>query len=121
MLDTTQIKEGMKVYTDTNDELGVVEYVKFGDEDLNHPGAETSTSSETGDDSTDIFKALARALVDDDNLPEEVRSRLERYGYLRLDTTQLFESDYYVPFNLISHIEGDKVFIKANKDELVTA
>lgn len=121
MIDTTRIEEGMKVYTDTNDELGEVEFVKFGDEDLNHPGVETASTNDLENGSPNIIRALARALVDDEHLPEQLRSHLQRYGYLRLDTGNLFESDYYVPFNLITHVTGDKVYVRATKDELITA
>ncbi|PJF32866.1 MAG: hypothetical protein CUN57_03665, partial [Phototrophicales bacterium] len=107
---TTRIKEGMTVYTDTNEKLGTVEFVKYGDEDLSRPGAETATPGYTDDDSPSLIKAVARALVDDDELPEELRSHLLRYGYLRLDTGTLFESDYYVPFNLVTRITGDNVY-----------
>ena len=121
MLDETQIKEGMTVYTDTDDKLGTVEYVKFGDEDLNHHGFETETAGQTKTESTNIIRILARGIAGTDELPEEIRANLLRYGYFRLKTGKLFESDYYVPLNLVNDIVGESIHIHATKDDLVAA
>lgn len=121
MLDTTQIKEGMTVYTDTNDKLGTVDYVQFGDEDPNHHGVETATASQAGKSAPTLIEAVGQALTGgNDHLPEEVRANLIRYGYFRLKTGNLFESDYYVPFNLVTDVVGGNIHIQTTKENLIT-
>ena len=121
MVDTTQIKEGMTVYTPDNEKLGTVEYVQYGDEDPGHPGIETVTSGHMDSGSPSIIRAFARGLTGDEHLPAEIRANLMRYGYFRLKTGNLFESDYFVPFNLVQDVVGENIHIEATKDNLITA
>ena len=121
MIDVTQIKEGMTVYTEANEKIGTVDDVQFGDEDPNHPGAETA-STQIDNGANTLVESLARALVDEgDHIPVELRKRLQRYGYIRLKTGNLFESDYYIPMYMVTSVAGANVHVKATKDNLVKA
>ena len=126
MVDLTLIKEDMTVYDMNNNKIGEVDFVKFGDEDPNEIGTETATVAEHEynppyDSDPNLFWGFVVAFDgDNDDIPEEHRAYLLRYGYLRLDTGNLFESDYFVPLNQVERVTGENVYIRTTKDELIS-
>lgn len=121
MIDVTRIKEGMTVYNKSGDKIGTVDYVQFGDEDPNKTGVETVTAMNTAyDNTTNIVKSLADILVNEgDHIPQELRDRLNRSGYIRLNSSGFFESDYYIPLNTVTGVMGENIHIGTTKDELI--
>src|SRR5690606_9126112 len=91
----THIREGMTVVDRNNDQVGKVDYVQFGDEDPSRPGAETRTVDTSGDQPDSIINNLAEALVSGDEIPEALRARFSRYGYIKIEKG-MFASDRYV-------------------------
>lgn len=120
MIDTTKIKEGMTIFDKNGDKIGTVEYVQYSDEDYNQPGVETATTTTT-DDTSHLVKSLARALVDENDIPEVVLERLNHAGYIRMDSSSFLDSDYYVPMDMVTNVVGEDIHIRTEKDSLISA
>ncbi len=114
----TGIKEGMEV-RDVNDQhLGTVRFVKLGDENPLEPGVDTVTVSKAEyDRDSSIVEQVAETLVPDagDDLPETLRNRLLREGYVRVDTGFL-HSDRFVTPTQIAQIGEDIVTLNITKE-----
>jgi len=121
MIDMTRIMDGMTVYNKDGDKIGTVDYVKFSDEDPNQPGIATVSAMDTADEQTiDIVKSFADVLTNEgDHLPQELRDRLNHSGYIRLNSSGFFESDYYIPLNMVTAVIGGNVHIGATKEQLI--
>ena len=119
MIDTTLIKEGMTVYDEDGDKIGTVDFVQYSDEDYNKPGPETVSTTPDPSNEMNIFKSFAQALSGEEEMPEEVRKYYERYGYIRMKSSKIFDSNYYVGLNNVSAIMGDNVHLTTTKDELM--
>jgi hypothetical protein len=79
--------------------------------------ADLDATDREGDDS--LIGDIARAFAPDD-MPEELRERLLREGYIRLDTAGLFAVDRYILPEQIMGRDGDALVLKVTKDELMT-
>ena len=113
------IHEGMKVYDRTNAEIGRVEMVKFSDEDPTTPEVETAGVNPIEEERDDnLVESIARVFRSDE-LPEELRERLLREGFVLIDADGLFEADRYVLPDQIASVSGDRLVLKASKAELL--
>ena len=113
------IHEGMKVYDRTNAEIGTVEMVKFSDEDPTTPEVETAGVNPIEEERDDnLVESIARVFRSDE-LPEELRERLLREGFVLIDADGLFEADRYVLPDQIASVSGDRLVLKASKAELI--
>jgi hypothetical protein len=112
------IEEGMKVYDRERHEIGKVEYVRFGDDDPATPEAEAAAPNTLDDGPRTLVDAIADAFGDDD-LPEEIREKLLRQGFVRIDAKGLFAADRYVTPEQIASVSGDGLMLNVSKDELV--
>jgi hypothetical protein len=61
------------------------------------------------------------AIFRDDDLPDEIRERLLREGFVRVDATGLLEPDRYVLPNQIEAVVNDQVRLKVGKAALIAA
>jgi hypothetical protein len=113
------IRKGMDVYDFDENKIGTVEYVQFGDEDPNDPSAQTETVSPAQIDSRDsIIDNIADAFRSDD-LPEELRERLLRHGFIRVDAAGLFSADRYILADQIQSVSEDRVTVSVDKEEAI--
>ena len=106
-----QVHKGMHVYDLDGKRFGTVEFVHFGEENPNTLESETITGSNTiaGQQASSLVEDVARALfVTDDELPETLRGRLHRYGFIRVDTGW-FSSDRYITADQIANVSQDRV------------
>ncbi len=115
----TGVRDGMEV-RDVNDQhLGTVRFVKMGDENPLEPGIDTVTVSgaEYGREGSSIVEEVVETLVPDesDDLPETVRNRLLREGYIRVDTG-VFRSDRFVTPTQIAQIGEEIVVLNITKE-----
>lgn len=117
-----QIQKDMKVYDRQGDKIGEVESVYLGSVD------EAADAFGLGPESTDDadldggrswVEALANVFADDDELPEELHSRLLRHGFIRIGGSGLFASDYYASSDQIASVSEDRVQLNSLKDELI--
>lgn len=115
-----QISEGMTVYDPQGDQIGTVKYVYLGavmeEEDERGIGAAT----------TDAADMSANTLIEDfamlfapDPMPETLRHRLLRHGFIRIDSAGLFASDRYAMPRQIASVSGDRVTPRVSREELM--
>jgi hypothetical protein len=116
-----QIREGMKVYDRSQAEIGRVEVVKFSDEDPDTPEPEVVDVNPIERQKRQTLLDIIAALFRDDALPEELRERLLREGFVRVDATGLLQPDRYVLPDQIASVSGDRVMLKVDKAELIVA
>ena len=116
----TDIREGMDVYDMGGDKIGTVEYVQFGDEDPTKPGAETQTGTSYEARGDTFVDDIAEALAPSDRLPETIRARMRRHGFVRIDTG-LLSKDRIFMLDQVASINDDGVRLRVSRDELVEA
>jgi hypothetical protein len=117
----TQIYEGMTVYDRTDQKIGTVEHVYFGaasQEADTHGGGPTTAASPGGYESS-LLEDFAKAIAAGDEMPEPLRQRLLRHGFIRIDSTGLFAADRYVMPDQIADVSEDRVTLRVTRDELI--
>jgi len=117
-----EIHTGMKVYDRDQHEVGTIEYVQFTDEDPTQPGPETATETV---DKTDPYRntlveSIAKAIGGESDLPEEMRQKLLREGFIKIDTG-ILSSDVFALPKQISSVSGEKVYLDVKRDALIKA
>lgn len=114
------LHKGMKVFDSTDAEIGTVEDFKFTDEDPATPGPETrdvNPVEREGDDN--LVSILARAFAPEDNLSEEVKEKLMREGFVRIDAEGLFAGDRYITPDQIAGTRDDRLVLSVPKSALM--
>ena len=114
-----RVESGMRVYDRTGEEIGKVEWVKFTDEDPTTPDAETVQVSENERDHRDSIIGNIADVFRPDELPEALRNRLLREGFVRIDADGLFAADRYVLPDQIQSVTHDGLRLNVSKDELI--
>lgn len=107
-----RVCEGMRVLDASGDELGRVDIVKMGD-----PGAATVGADEPADPGFIASLFVGRHEPD---LPPELRDRLLRFGYLKVDGKGWIDTDRYITGDLIARVEADTVMLSVDKDLLLS-
>ena len=109
----SRVREGMHVVDASGQDVGKVDIVRMGD-----PEAATTEGNE--DMPNRPFDVLAEALggEKEPDVPEPLRSRLVRSGYLKLDGPKLFDADRYVPGDYVRDVSGDRVQLSVGKEAL---
>ncbi len=107
-----RVRQGMTVVDAAGEELGKVDFVKLGD-----PGAATVGADEPAEPG--FFAAIFVGDGEPD-VPEPLRSRLLRFGYVKVDGAGWIDTDRYVTADLIAGVSGDTVRLTARKDEILS-
>jgi hypothetical protein len=117
----TQIYEGMTVYDRTDQKIGTVERVHFGavSQEADTHGGGPATAPSPGARESSLIEDFAQAIFPADEVPEPLRQRLLRHGFLRIDSTGLFAADRYVTPDQIADVSEDRVTLRVTRDELV--
>ncbi|MBV9175039.1 MAG: hypothetical protein JOZ81_33710 [Chloroflexi bacterium] len=108
-----QVREGMHVLDAAGDEVGRVQLVQMGD-------PESTTVSDT-DKPRDIIGVVGESIFPNErepDVPEPLRSRLRRTGYIKIDGPDLMDTDRYVASNRVTEVSGDRVRLSVRKDQL---
>ena len=113
-----QIHEDMPVYDRRGNKIGTVDEIQFGDENPEEPGVETATAKRPSNGDGGLIEDLARAFSAGDMLPAELRSRLIRYGFFKIDTG-LLSPDRYVSADQIASVDGERVTLNVSEDDLI--
>src|SRR5512142_401630 len=99
-----QVREGMTAYDRNGDKLGKISDIFFGVEDENIEsgvGAAANLDAPRVDNPTETTGAFDASLEavrhDSRNLPKELRNRLERQGYIRIDGGFLGADRFAIP------------------------
>jgi len=124
-----RVVEGMRVFDVDGREIGVVEYVKFGDpEAITTQGNESENGigfaavpwrMNTGDTSpTNRGFGLPIVGGGEPDVEDPLRSQLLREGFVKIDGTDLFDTDRYVRADQILDVSGDSVRIALREREV---
>jgi hypothetical protein len=106
-----QVQHGMRVLDVNGEEMGKVEDVKMGD-----PRAATVGPAVEADPG--LIEAFFGGGEPD--VPEPLRSRLLRFGYVKIDGKGWIDTDRYVTADLIGSISGDTVSLTVDKDRVMS-
>jgi hypothetical protein len=106
-----QVRHGMRVVDVNGEELGKVDDVKMGD-----PGAATVSPAAQSDPG--LIEAFLGAGEPD--VPEPLRSRLLRFGYVKIDGKGWIDTDRYVTAESIGRVSGDTVTLTVAKERVMT-
>ena len=119
----TQIYEGMTVYDRAGEKIGTVEHVYLGglSNEVHKRGGGPVTAPSPGRGESSLIEDLATVMLPSDQVPETLRQRLLRHGFLRIDSTGLFAADRYVMPDQIAHGSEDRVTLRVTRDELITS
>lgn len=104
------IHKGMDVVDTNRETVGKVDQVYFG-----------SDTSEQSSGQGGLLENVVRSLTGDDRIPEVLRQRLLREGYLRIDGAGLFTGHSYVLPEQIDIVASEKVGINVTREELIKA
>ena len=117
----TQVYESMDVYDRTGDKIGTVEYLYFGavSEEADKSGLGPTTASEGGPHEGSPIEDFAKVFSAEDRVPEPLRERLRRHGFMRIDSTGLFAADRYVMADQIADVSDDRVTLRVTREELI--
>lgn len=114
----SQVEESMDVFDARGDKIGKVRIVKHGDEDPATEIAETATANTAEQLHDNLVTNMAEALAGEPDLPEEIRERLLRYGYIQIDRGPL-QSDVIADTEQINRVVNDVVHLNVHGDTLL--
>ncbi len=114
------IHKDMEVYDRTNNKVGTVKYVHFGvaSEATFDTGQAPATTSEAGARGESWLDALVD-VFDPAEVPEVLRDRLLRHGFVLIDSTGLFSSDRFAMPDQIARVAQDHMILNVLGDELI--
>jgi hypothetical protein len=117
-----QVQEGMDVYDATGRRVGSVERVYLGgaDEEALARGGGPATADDPAEFEHSFLHDVARAFAPDD-LPETLRARLLRHGFIRVDAAGLFAADRYVTADQVDRADTDGVHLRSDWQGLSAA
>lgn len=136
----TNVQVGYRVVDGNGDEIGKVTDLKSGDSDaitgddasgsfggggampIAVPGG-TGTGGSTGSGSGVGVPAVVAAGGDwggEPNVQEPAYSRLSRLGFIKIDAKGWFNSDLYAGADQIARVEGETVYLRGGKDDLIS-
>ena len=115
-----QIHEDMRVCDSAGEEIGRVREVFLGavSDKADQQGTGPATASRPELREATLVDQLAEAFADDP-LPEVLRERLLREGFIRIDTHGLFASDRFALPDQIESVSDDCVRLRLAKDEMI--
>ncbi len=128
-----RIHDGMKVYDRDGKEIGKVDEVYLGEESAwaTEHGEGPATARNQGppmqgvalarnpNESSPPFAGDIFAHLQSEDIPNVLRNRLTREGYIRMEAKGLFASDRYILPDQIANVSDDRVNLKTTRDELV--
>jgi hypothetical protein len=116
-----EIQEGMSVCDSDGHEIGKVRQVFLGEvsEQTNERGGGPATASAPDLRDETLVDNLAEAFSADEPLPETLRGRLLRHGFIQIDTDGLFAADRFALPEQIESVSDDCVRLRLPKDELI--
>ena len=117
----TQIYEGMSVYDGAGEKVGTVKDVYLGavSEAQDERGLGPATVSTPGQQDTSLIDGFLKAFASPQPVPEPVRQRLLRHGFIRINTAGILTSDRYAMPDQIERVSDDRVFLRVPYEALV--
>ena len=117
----TQIYEGMTVYDCDGDKIGTVRKVYLGavSESQDERGLGTATVATPEPEETSLIDDFFNAYSALQPVPDPVRQRLLRQGFIRINTSGLLTADRYAMPDQIEGVSGDEVSLRVSYDVLM--
>jgi hypothetical protein len=117
----TQIYEGMSVYDCEGDKVGTVKNVYFGtvSEEQDERGLGAATASPPGQQETSLLEDFAKTLAAPEPVPEPLRQRLLRHGFIRINTSGILAADRYAMPDQIESVSDNRVTLRVGYEELM--
>ena len=112
------VKEGMDVYDADNNHIGKVESFNFGNQDPAQDAEPITADGASPDRDSTLLDNFADALWPDD-MPEALRARLSREGYVVLDADGILHKDRYIFPDQIASATADGLVLSVRRDDLV--
>ena len=100
------VQNGMHVFDSTGRDVGEVEYVQFGD-----PEAMTTRGNEASAEGL-IGGIVASVKGSEPDVPQPIKDRLLRWGFVKIDGPGLTDTDRYVRADRIVGVDGDRVVLE---------
>ena len=109
-----RVQEGMHVVDSSGEDIGRVEFISMGE-----PQAATTAGNEDRG-RPGILGDVAEAFGGErePDVPEPLRSRLVREGYIKVDGPGLLDTDRYVPSEYVRDVSEDRVQLSVPKQRL---
>jgi hypothetical protein len=107
-----RIREGMRVVDAAGEEIGTVEFVQMGDSQAVTLGADA------GDEDRIVERGDTFDWGDEPDLPESLRARLMRTGFIKVDVKGLFTGSRYVATEEIDSVAGETVTLAITRDQM---
>jgi hypothetical protein len=117
----TQIYDGMLVYDQEGKKIGTVKRVYLGavTEAADERGLGPATTSAPRTSESSLLEDFAKAISPTEPLPEELRQRLLRQGFIQIDCTGIFTSDRYALSDQIAQVSDARVTLGVTRDALL--
>jgi len=118
----TNIHEGMRVVDNAMQPIGTVETFRSTDEAPEAPDVDAAGVSPVLErERNDLTAILADVFRPDDELPREMQEKALREGFVRLDADGLFAADRYIFPEHIDRVDGDRLVLSVERDDLLKA
>lgn len=119
----TQVREGAAVYDRSDRKIGTVREVYLGDTTAEEraTGQEPATTEVIDDRNDSLLAHVADAFAGPARVPETLRARLLREGYIEIDSSGFFAGDRFATADQIAAVENDRVVLRVDRDELIAA
>lgn len=114
---TTNVHDGMDVFDLSGDKIGKVEFVRLSDEIASTEYPETATAGTVDEQNSSFIEDIADVFTDWPEVPEEMRQRLLRSGFVRIDRG-LLKSDAVATPEQIANVTEDSVYLNVAEDGL---
>ena len=116
-----RIYEGMAIYDHVGAKVGTVKEVYLGSVTaaVDERGLGPATASEPGGTETSLLEDFAKAVSPTEPLSEELRQRLLRRGFIRIDCTGIFAADRYATPEQIAQVSKDHVTLQVERNDLL--
>ncbi len=115
-----QIQEGMRVYDYDGRHLGKVRRVILGavSDEAGAPGRGPATAGRSSLRKASLIENVAETLAAEEPLPETLRERLLRHGYIQIDTAGLLASDRIALPDQIESVSNNSVWLGVAQEDL---
>jgi hypothetical protein len=113
-----QVREGMEVFDADGRQVGTVQDLYLGAVGGSSRSTEPATAGDGGEALDDLGDVLGAVDSREGDMPETVRNRLRREGYVRIDPGLLGGSRYALR-GQVQAVRGDRVELNARMADLI--
>ncbi len=112
-----QIRVGASVFDRTGKEVGAVKTVQFGDDNAHTARAEAVAPPELPQQHP-FLDAIAAVLAPTPTLPDPIRERIIRTGYVHVERNPV-QGDAFIVADQIAGVSDSEVHLSVDEDDLI--